>query len=159
MKSTAVVVLLFTLGSASAFFVAPSKAFHATSKLFSSETEDVIVSPFEEGAPSDGADEGPLDLTWDNVEMVLDEMRPYLIQDGGNVAIKEIDGPVVRLELQVSLVSIVIVFQLIHRRQQDKTERQSTHQPVHTFIYIYNLTQSSFIKRVPVEHVLLRHKP
>jgi hypothetical protein len=105
MKSTAVVVLLFTLGSASAFIVAPSKAFHATSKLFSSETEDVIVSPFEEGGPSDGADEGPLDLTWDNVEMVLDEMRPYLIQDGGNVAIKEIDGPVVRLELQVSVVS------------------------------------------------------
>jgi len=27
-------------------------------------------------------------------------MRPYLIQDGGNVAIQEIDGPVVRLELQ-----------------------------------------------------------
>jgi len=32
--------------------------------------------------------------------MVLEEMRPYLIQDGGNVAIAEIDGPVVRLELQ-----------------------------------------------------------
>jgi hypothetical protein len=28
---------------------------------------------------------GPLDLTWENVELVLDEMRPYLIQDGGNV--------------------------------------------------------------------------
>jgi len=27
-------------------------------------------------------------------------MRPFLIQDGGNVAIQEIDGPVVRLELQ-----------------------------------------------------------
>merc|ERR1712032_1177923 len=27
-------------------------------------------------------------------------MRPYLLQDGGNVAISEIDGPVVRLELQ-----------------------------------------------------------
>ena len=34
--------------------------------------------------------------------MVLDEMRPFLIQDGGNVAVSEIDGPVVRLELQVS---------------------------------------------------------
>jgi len=42
----------------------------------------------------------PLDLTWENVDMVLDEMRPYLLQDGGNVAISEIDGPVVRLELQ-----------------------------------------------------------
>lgn len=43
---------------------------------------------------------GPLDLTWDNVEAVLDEMRPYLIQDGGNVIISDIDGPVVKLELQ-----------------------------------------------------------
>merc|ERR1712183_627886 len=29
-----------------------------------------------------------------------EEMRPYLLQDGGDVAISEIDGPVVRLELQ-----------------------------------------------------------
>lgn len=68
-----------------------------------------IVSPFDkkEGEdeavatlPEDFGDKGPLDLTWENVEMVLDEMRPYLIQDGGNVAITEIDGPVVLLELQ-----------------------------------------------------------
>ena len=45
-------------------------------------------------------DDTPLDLTWENVDRVLEEMRPYLIQDGGNVAISEIDGPVVRLELQ-----------------------------------------------------------
>ena len=44
--------------------------------------------------------EGPLDLNWDNVDIVLDEMRPYLISDGGNVVISEIDGPVVKLELQ-----------------------------------------------------------
>lgn len=43
---------------------------------------------------------GPFPLTLENVEMVLDEMRPYLISDGGNVAVREIDGPVVRLELQ-----------------------------------------------------------
>lgn len=46
------------------------------------------------------SDDEPLDLTWENVDMVLEEMRPYLLQDGGNVAISEIDGPVVRLELQ-----------------------------------------------------------
>lgn len=34
------------------------------------------------------------------MEAVLDEMRPYLIQDGGNVIISDIDGPVVKLELQ-----------------------------------------------------------
>mmetsp|Transcript_39432 Transcript_39432/g.106433 ORF Transcript_39432/g.106433 Transcript_39432/m.106433 type:complete len:245 (-) Transcript_39432:1381-2115(-) len=44
--------------------------------------------------------EGPLDLNWDNVDLILDEMRPYLISDGGNVVISEIDGPVVKLELQ-----------------------------------------------------------
>ncbi len=41
-----------------------------------------------------------LTLTPDNVEQVLDEMRPYLMADGGNVELVEIDGPVVRLRLQ-----------------------------------------------------------
>lgn len=73
-----------------------------------------IVSPFANTTEGDSSDESvatatytplpsddePLDLTWENVDMVLDEMRPYLLQDGGNVAISEIDGPVVRLELQ-----------------------------------------------------------
>jgi Fe-S cluster biogenesis protein NfuA len=34
------------------------------------------------------------------VETVLDEMRPYLIADGGNVELVEIDGPIVKLRLQ-----------------------------------------------------------
>jgi len=74
-----------------------------------------IVSPFDNATDDDSPeaeavatatysplpnDDEPLELTWDNVDMVLDEMRPYLLQDGGNVAISEIDGPVVRLELQ-----------------------------------------------------------
>ncbi|XP_075478206.1 nifU-like protein 2, chloroplastic [Primulina tabacum] len=41
-----------------------------------------------------------LPLTSDNVESVLDEIRPYLIADGGNVALHEIDGNVVKLKLQ-----------------------------------------------------------
>ncbi|XP_042436120.1 nifU-like protein 2, chloroplastic [Zingiber officinale] len=41
-----------------------------------------------------------LPLTAENVELVLDEVRPYLIADGGNVALHEIDGNVVRLTLQ-----------------------------------------------------------
>mmetsp|Transcript_18303 Transcript_18303/g.25819 ORF Transcript_18303/g.25819 Transcript_18303/m.25819 type:complete len:192 (+) Transcript_18303:177-752(+) len=67
---------------------------------------DDIISPFDEGAPTynptepnESVDEF-LDLTWENVDMVLEEMRPFLIQDGGNVAIAEIDGPVVRLQLE-----------------------------------------------------------
>ncbi|GLT97034.1 hypothetical protein SLE2022_146210 [Rubroshorea leprosula] len=42
-------------------------------------------------------------LTAENVEIVLDEVRPYLIADGGNVALHEIDGNVARLRLQEAL--------------------------------------------------------
>ena len=38
--------------------------------------------------------------TTENVELVLDEMRPYLKADGGNVRLAEIVGPVVKLELE-----------------------------------------------------------
>jgi Fe-S cluster biogenesis protein NfuA len=41
-----------------------------------------------------------LALTSDNVEQVLDELRPYLMADGGNVELVEIDGPIVKLRLQ-----------------------------------------------------------
>ncbi len=41
-----------------------------------------------------------LDLTIENVETVLDELRPFLMADGGNVEIVEIDGPVVKVRLQ-----------------------------------------------------------
>ncbi|MEB3161897.1 MAG: NifU family protein [Prochlorothrix sp.] len=41
-----------------------------------------------------------LALTPENVETVLDELRPYLIADGGNVELVELDGPIVRLRLQ-----------------------------------------------------------
>ncbi len=41
-----------------------------------------------------------LALTTDNVETVLDELRPYLMADGGNVELVEIEGPIVKLRLQ-----------------------------------------------------------
>lgn len=41
-----------------------------------------------------------LPLTEDNVEDVLDEVRPYLMADGGNVELAEIDGLVVKLRMQ-----------------------------------------------------------
>ncbi|XP_038889481.1 nifU-like protein 3, chloroplastic [Benincasa hispida] len=41
-----------------------------------------------------------LPLTEENVEKVLDEVRPSLMADGGNVALHEIDGLVVILKLQ-----------------------------------------------------------
>ena len=39
-------------------------------------------------------------LTQENVETVLDELRPFLMADGGNVEIVEIDGPIVKVRLQ-----------------------------------------------------------
>lgn len=41
-----------------------------------------------------------LELTSENVEMVLDELRPYLMSDGGNVELVDLEGPVVKLRLQ-----------------------------------------------------------
>jgi len=41
-----------------------------------------------------------LELTTENVEKVLDELRPYLMSDGGNVELVDIEGPVVKLRLQ-----------------------------------------------------------
>lgn len=64
-----------------------------------------VVSPFTDGVNSkgfgdSGDDDEILPLTIENVEKVLDEMRPYLMSDGGNVRLDEIDGPIVRLELE-----------------------------------------------------------
>ena len=39
-------------------------------------------------------------LTNENVEKVLDELRPFLMADGGNVEVVEIGGPVVKVRLQ-----------------------------------------------------------
>ena len=39
-------------------------------------------------------------LTHENVEKVLDELRPFLLADGGNVEVVEIDGPIVKVRLQ-----------------------------------------------------------
>lgn len=41
-----------------------------------------------------------LALTRENVEKVLDELRPYLMADGGNVELMDIEGPIVQLRLQ-----------------------------------------------------------
>ena len=75
---------------------------HGASRRIATRAEpaaDDVVSPFESDGSKDDDDE-ILPLTYDNVEKILDEMRPYLMSDGGNVRIAEIDGPVVRLELE-----------------------------------------------------------
>ncbi|KAL5203797.1 hypothetical protein ABZP36_008668 [Zizania latifolia] len=65
-----------------------------------------------------------LPLTAENIEMVLDEVRPYLMTDGGNVALHEIDGNVVRLKLQGACgscpASVTTVKMGIERRLMEK---------------------------------------
>ena len=36
----------------------------------------------------------------ENVEKVLDELRPFQMADGGNVEVVELDGPIVKVRLQ-----------------------------------------------------------
>lgn len=80
----------------------PQSSLHKTKLYETTEDQDQVISPFDNDAPAETNEAGEelLDLTWENVDMVLDKMRPYLIQDGGNVKIDEIDGPVVRLQLE-----------------------------------------------------------
>ena len=80
----------------------------------SSGSEQQIISPFDTSAAEGDSDNSSvatttatainnneiLDLTYENVELVLEGMRHFLIQDGGNVIIDEIDGPIVKLQLQ-----------------------------------------------------------
>lgn len=61
-----------------------------------------MQSPFAEGAQ---VGKPKLPLTMENVELVLDELRPYLQNDGGDCRVVEIDGPVLRLEMQGSCSS------------------------------------------------------
>ncbi|KAK9914918.1 hypothetical protein WJX75_002299 [Coccomyxa subellipsoidea] len=65
-----------------------------------------------------------LELTDENVELVLDEIRPYLMADGGNVELVEIDGPVVYLKLQGACgscpSSLTTMTMGIKRRLQEK---------------------------------------
>lgn len=56
---------------------------------------EAVVSPFVQSTQKQGSPiVGPLPLTPESVELVLDEMRPYLLADGGNVSLAEIDGGV-----------------------------------------------------------------
>jgi len=65
-----------------------------------------VASPFDSDGAADGGDVPTvapgetLELTMENVDLVLDDMRPYLMADGGNVAVRSVEGGVVKLELQ-----------------------------------------------------------
>lgn len=75
-----------------------------------------------------------LPLTAENVESVLDEVRPYLMADGGNVALHEIDGNIVRLILQGACgscpSSVTTVKMGIERRLMEKIPEIVAVEPV-----------------------------
>lgn len=59
------------------------------------DDDSTIVSPFENdkaaATSSNGEQQQQLEFTKENVDKVLDEVRPYLISDGGNVAVRNVD--------------------------------------------------------------------
>lgn len=57
------------------------------------EEEEEIVSPFEKATDNAIAhlSDEHLELNIENVDKVLDEVRPYLISDGGNVSVQKVD--------------------------------------------------------------------
>lgn len=69
---------------------------NASSRAVRSASRQQVVKAV--ATPNSAVEELP--LTAENIESVLDEIRPYLIADGGNVALHKIDGNVVKLKLQ-----------------------------------------------------------
>lgn len=80
----------------------PSVCMQAVSPFEQDSTADESTLTVTEEQLVESANKimGPLPLTLENVDLVLEEMRPYLIADGGNVAVRGIDGGNVQLELQ-----------------------------------------------------------
>jgi len=156
--------LLTMVSGSSAFLVSRMGSSSVIAPPFSlTVLGDTIVSPFDDtsGGTENAREasttttklEGPLDLTWENVEAVLDEMRPFLIQDGGNVAIQEIDGPVVRLQLQVRLLGYYFFHELLFLEslwEMCDNAGPDTH--------CCRSTTTSFVPRVLAVHVHLPHK-
>lgn len=51
-----------------------------------------------------------LDLTAENVDMVLDEIRPYLVgTGGGGLELVELDGPIVKVRITGPAASVMTV--------------------------------------------------
>eukprot|EP00568_Trieres_chinensis_P012269 CAMPEP_0183304692 /NCGR_PEP_ID=MMETSP0160_2-20130417/9697_1 /TAXON_ID=2839 ORGANISM="Odontella Sinensis, Strain Grunow 1884" /NCGR_SAMPLE_ID=MMETSP0160_2 /ASSEMBLY_ACC=CAM_ASM_000250 /LENGTH=413 /DNA_ID=CAMNT_0025467789 /DNA_START=36 /DNA_END=1277 /DNA_ORIENTATION=- len=56
-----------------------------------SPTGNSVVSPFAEGETPSVDNDGPIEFNVEGVNKVLDEVRPYLISDGGNVSVDRVD--------------------------------------------------------------------
>ena len=90
--------ILWSLVAAATAYTLPSTTKINAPRWRRTACRAVDLSPFEEEVIRSADDQYP--LTLDNVEMILDELRPYLMSDGGNVRVSGIEGPVVRLQLE-----------------------------------------------------------
>jgi Fe-S cluster biogenesis protein NfuA len=75
-----------------------SSSIDSAAATAASDDDSNIISPFESETSSSTPasnnnieQEGPLELNKENVDKVLDEVRPYLISDGGNVSVQNVD--------------------------------------------------------------------
>ena len=105
MRSTWAITLL--LGQASAYMLALDArraAVAPTARAAVRCTDDAIESPFEAkvgGARGAGEAAHLLEFTVANVDQVLEQVRPYLISDGGNVEVVSVDPADMSVQLQL----------------------------------------------------------
>ena len=86
-----------TTSSAAPLFVDTTTSSSVDAANNANGDDSTIISPFEndkEAAATTSTidDQQPLELNRENVDKVLDEVRPYLISDGGNVAVHNVDN-------------------------------------------------------------------
>ena len=76
----------------------------ASVSMGSQQQPQPIVSPFEDSTAEDPlptVEGGVLTFNSENVDKVLDEVRPYLISDGGNVAVERVDATEMNVYLKL----------------------------------------------------------
>jgi hypothetical protein len=102
-RSTLVVLVLAGTSTAAAFGLRTT--YVMPSQLRVRALRCAEASPFEDGADAKAAAAAPaaatLEFTVENVDKTLDEVRPYLISDGGNVKVVSVDPASFGVELQL----------------------------------------------------------
>ena len=102
-RSTLVVLVLAGISTAAAFGLRTT--YVMPSQLRVRALRCAEASPFEDGADAKAAAAAPaaatLEFTVENVDKTLDEVRPYLISDGGNVKVVSVDPASFGVELQL----------------------------------------------------------
>ena len=73
------------------YFEMMADAMSASRGVPEEEQDEPIVSPFDQPTAYATTDGEELPFTKDNVDKVLDEIRPYLISDGGNVSVDSVN--------------------------------------------------------------------